>query len=615
VSAKSFIVNFLSALWRGADGVRKVLHLVLLLFVFVAFISAISGAPPSIPRTAALVIQPDGYLVEQLEGDPLERAISRSLGEERPETLVQDVVDSLAYAKDDDRIQVVYLELSNMLGGGLSKTRRIAAAIDDFKTSGKPVIASADFFTQQSYYIAAHADEVYLNPEGILFMKGYGAFRNYFKDAIDMLRIDWNVFRVGTHKSYVEPYTRMNMSDADREQTLNLIDQLWSLYLDDVAKARHLDPQEVRDFADDYLQNARDAGGDLAVATKEHGLVDDLLTRRQVRDVLIDYVGEDPDKPDTFQSAGMYDYLDQMRLMAGGTVKDKNVAIIVASGEILFGEQPPGSIGGDSTAALLRRALNDDSVKAVVLRVDSPGGSSFASEVIEDEVQALRDAGKPVVASMSSVAASGGYLISMGADKIIASPATITGSIGVFGMLPTYQRTLAAIGVATDGVGSTPWSGALRPDRAMSDDAKQLFQLVIEDNYDNFISQVAESRHMDKADVDAIAQGQVWTGADAVQNGLVDELGDLDDAIAAAASLAGLKTYGTKHIQHELSATERLLLDIVSSDSGIGIDAASLLGHGSVLDNLLRDIGGKANAMLRFNDPKGVYAHCFCTIR
>ena len=615
MNAKNFVVNFLSALWRGADGLRKVLHLILLLCVFAIFLGVLSGAPHAIPKTAALIVQPDGYLVDQLEGDPLERAISRAMGEERPETLVQDVVDALGYAKDDDRIQVVYLDLSDMLGGGLSKVRRIAAAIDDFRTSGKPVIASADFFSQQSYYLAAHADEVYMNPDGILFMKGYGSFRNYFKDAIDLLRIDWNVFRVGTHKSYVEPYTRMNMSDADREQTLHLIDQLWSLYIDDVATARHLDPQQVRDFADDYLKNARVSDGNLAIAAKERGLVDDLLTGREVRDELIDRVGKDPDKPDTFRSADMYNYLDQMRLMAGSTVKDQNVAIIVASGDILFGEQPPGSIGSDSTVALLRRALNDDSVKAVVLRVDSPGGSSFASEAINDEVQALRDAGKPVVASMSSVAASGGYMISMGADKIFASPATITGSIGVFGMFPTYQRTLAALGVATDGVGSTPWTGELEPDRAMSDDAKALFQLVIENTYDQFISEVAEYRHMDKADVDAIAQGQVWTGADGVQNGLVDELGDLDDAVVAAASLAGLKTYGTKRIEPQLSPTEQFLLDVVSSDSGIAVDAASLMGHRSILEDLVHNIGAKADAMLRFNDPKGVYAHCFCTIR
>ena len=615
MSAKSVILGVLSALWRGADGLRKVLHLIVLLCIFVIFLDAISSAPQSIPEQAALVIQPDGDLVEQLEGDPLERAISRSMGDERPETLVQDIVDALDYAKDDDRIEVVYLELSDMLGGGLSKLRRIAAAIDDFKSSGKPVIANADFYSQQAYYLAAHANKVYLNPDGILFMKGYGNFRNYFKDAIDLLRIDWNVFRVGTHKSYVEPYTRMDMSPEDRETTVHLIDQLWSLYIDDVAKARKVDPQVIRDFADDYLKNARETGGDLAIAATEQGLVDDLLTRREVRDVLIDYVGEDPDKPDTYQSAGMYEYLDQMRMMAGSPVKDKNVAVIVASGDILFGDQPPGSIGGDSTAALLRRALNDDSIKAVVLRVDSPGGSSFASEVINDEVQALRDSGKPVVASMSSVAASGGYMISMGADRIYASPATITGSIGVFGMFPTYQRTLAAIGVATDGVGSTPWSGELRPDRAMSDDAKELFQLVIEDSYDDFISEVADNRHMDKAEVDRIGQGQVWTGTDAVQNGLVDELGDLDDAIAAAASLAGLKRYGTKYIEHELSATEQLLLDIVSSKGDIGFEAASLLNRRSAIDRLARNIGKTADSMLRFNDPKGVYAHCFCTIQ
>ena len=617
MSRKGSIARFLSAVWRGADGLRKVLHLVLLLFVFMVFFGAISGSvPPALPKKAALVIQPYGFLVEQLEGNPLDRAVSELAGDGKPQTLVQDIVDALEYAKDDDRIEVVYLELSNVLGAGLSKLQHVAAAIADFKSSGKKVIASADFMSQQAYYLAAHADEVYLHPEGFLLMQGFGRFRTYYKDAIDLLRIDWNVFRVGTHKSYVEPYTRMDMSDEDRESTRRLIDQMWSLYQLDVETARDFDEGTIDGFAQNYLANIEATGGDIAVAARDHGLVDELLTRTEIRDLLIDHVGENPDKEDTFNAAGMHEYLEQMRMLSGAKVKSENVAVIVAVGDILPGLQSPGKIGGDSMAALLREARNDESVRAVVLRVDSAGGSAFASEIIKDEIQAIRDAGKPVVASMGSVAASGGYLISMNADRIFASPSTITGSIGIFGMFPTYQRTLDAIGVATDGVGTTPLAGMFRPDRGMSEQAKQLFQLFIEDGYDDFISGVASSREMDKSFVDRIGQGQVWTGLDALNNGLVDELGGLDAAIASAAGLADLAEgdYGIKNIRQKLSATERLLADLLGAAARSGLDFGYWTSQPSVLREIAKQANEKTELLLRFSDPKGLYSHCLCDL-
>ncbi len=616
VAIKNSFVRFFTALWSGVDGFRKVLHLVLLLFLFVMFFGAMSGVPVSIPDTAALVIQPNGFLVEQLEGDPFDRAVAELAGDGKPQTLVQDIVDALAFAKDDDRIELVYLELSGFLGAGLSKLQHVAEAIEDFKSSGKLVIANADFLSQHSYYLAAHADEVYLHPHGLLIIRGYGRYRNYFKDAIDMLRLDWNIFRVGTHKSFVEPFTRMDMSDEDRETTSRLIDQLWSLFQVDIETARALEDGAIASFTSDYLDNVRATGGDLATAARDHGLVDELLTRTEIRDLLIDHVGEDAENPDTFSAAGMYDYLAQMRMMSNGKVKAENVAVIVAAGEILFGSQPPGTIGADSTAALLRRARNDDSVKAVVLRVDSPGGSVFASEIIMDEITALRTAGKPVVASMSSVAASGGYAISMVADRVIASPSTITGSIGVFGMFPTYQRTLGAIGIATDGVGATPWSGEFRPDRAMSEHAKQLFQLVIDDGYDDFISDVAANREMEKSDVDKIGQGQVWTGMDALSHGLIDELGGLEDAIESAASLASLdsEAYGIKNIEHELSPSEQLVVDLLGMTARTGIDLSHWAGRPSALEEIAETVTDKAGALLRFNDPQGVYSHCLCDL-
>jgi len=617
VSNRSLLVRFFSAIWGGVDGVRKVLHLVLLLFVFMLFFGAMQDSPLTLPDRAVLVIQPYGFLVEQIEGDPFDRALAELAGDGKPQMLVQDIVDALNYAKDDDRIEVVYLELSSLLGAGLSKLQHLSTSIEDFKTSGKPVIASADFMSQQGYYLAAHADEVYLHPDGMLFLQGYGRFRNYYKDAIDLLRIDWNVFRVGTHKSFVEPYTRMDMSDEDRETTLRLIEQLWSLYQVDVETARELDTGTIEDFTDNFTEIVEEAGGDLATAAAQYGLVDDLLRRTEIRELLIDYVGPDPDNPDTYEAANMYDYLAQMRLLSGDKVRSQNVAVIVAAGDILFGSQPPGTIGGDSTAELLRQARNDDSVEAVVLRVDSSGGSAFASEIIMDEIIALQEAGKPVVASMSSVAASGGYVISMYADRVFASPSTITGSIGIFGMFPTYQRTLGAVGIVTDGVGSTPLSGELRPDRAMSDQAKQLFQMVINDGYQDFIGSVADSRGMEIEAVDAIGQGQVWTGMDALNNGLVDELGGLDDAIAAAAELAEIsdEDFGIKTIEQELSPTEQMLIDLIGTVASMGVDVSGWAGQRSLVDDIKDSVAEKTGTMLRFNDPKGVYSHCFCDIR
>jgi protease-4 len=613
---KKIIGKVFSAVWVGANGVRKVLHLLLLLFIFLLFFDATSEPPQLIPRHAALVIQPVGFLAEQYDGHPFDRAVAEMLGDGKPQTLVQDIVDALEFAKNDDRIEVVYLELNRLFGAGLSKLQRVGAAIEDFRSSGKTVLASADFMSQQGYYLAAHADEVYMHPDGLLFFRGYGRFITYFKDAIDLLRIDWNIFRVGTHKSFVEPYTRMDMSEEDRETNLRLVDQLWQQYRLDIVAARDLEEGAIDTFASDYLEIVKAAGGDAAMAARDYGLIDELLTRIEIRDVLIGYVGEDPDEPDTFNATGMYEYLAQMRMLAGSKARDENIAVVVAAGEIRFGSQPPGTIGGDSTAALLRRARNDDSVKAVVFRIDSPGGSAFAAELIRDEVVALRQSGKPVVASMGSVAASGGYSIAMDADHVVASPATITGSIGVFGMFPTYQRTLGTIGISTDGIGSTPFSGELRPDREMSEHAKELFQLLIEDTYDDFISGVADSRAMDKGAVDEVAQGKVWTGVDAMGHGLVDQLGGFEDALLVAADLAELEEghYGLKNIEQKMSPGQQLLVDIIGAAAKTGLDLSGWVREPSALEELAGSIAEKTKSMLRFNDPKGIYSHCFCDI-
>lgn len=616
MSKRNIFVRLISGFWHGLDGVRKVLHLVLLVILFLVFFGALSDTPPILPKRAALVIQPSGPLVEQLDGNPYDRAVAQLLGGASPQTLVQDVVDALAFAKDDDRISMVHLELSGLGGGGLSKLRRIGSAIDDFKSSGKPVVASADFFSQTSYYLAAHADELYMHPEGIVFIQGYGVYRSYYKEVIDTLLLDWNVFRVGTHKSFVEPYTRMDMSPEDRESMTLLLDQLWGLYQTDVELARGMEEGALNDFIQNLVERAVVEGGDMGVAAREAGIVDDLLGRVELRNLLKGYAGEDSDDSTTYEAVYASDYLGQIRLLDGTDIRDENIAVVVAAGNILYGTQAAGSIGGESTATLLRSALTDESVKAVVLRVDSPGGSVFASEVIAEEIKALQAAGKPVVASMGSVAASAGYWISVVTDKVVASPATVTGSIGVLGMFPTYQRTLAEIGIATDGVGTTPWAGQLRPDREMSDDMKQFFQLMINDTYDDFISGVAELRSMDKEAVDRVAQGQVWTGADALEYGLIDQLGTYEDAIKVAAELGGLNEgeYGRKLIEVSLSATEQMLLDFFSLSKSAGIDIQKFVAKPGALKSFANALEKLLAESAQFNDPKGLYSHCFCVI-
>ncbi len=612
--SSNVFVRILRAIWRGLDSVRKVVHLFLMLFVLMIFVGSLSGGAPSIPGSAVLSLQPSGALVEELAGDAFDRALAELMDNGTPQTLVSDLVDALAYAKTDDRIKGVHLNLASFGGGSLPKLEIVADAIRDFQESGKPVIATADFYSQGSYYLAAHADELYMNPEGIIFMMGYGAYRPYFSEAIENLMIDWNIFRVGSYKSAVEPFMRMDMSDESREATGSIVSQLWDGYLLDVESARGLEAGTVRDMVDNLAELSAENNGDISQVVLDLGLVDELKTRTEVRERLIELAGPDREVEDTFSSVDSGTYLSQMRMLKPAEQKDDNVAVVIASGTIMDGSQPPGQIGGDSTSELLRRALRDESVKAVVLRVDSGGGSKFASEVISDSVSALIDAGKPVVASMSGVAASGGYWIAAKTDRIVASPMTITGSIGIFGMLPTYQRTAAYLGINVDGVGTTPLAGQLRSDRAMSDEAKQLYQSFINDGYDDFLEQVASGRDMTTEAVNEVGQGRIWTGLDALNHGLVDELGNLDDAIAAAAEAAGLEdgSYGSFVVKTELSPTEQLLVDMLGGAKMLGLDPAVFVDKPGTLEKLALQFEAMVDPLMKFDDPMGIYAYCFC---
>jgi protease-4 len=602
---------FFALVWRMLEGVRKVLHLILLLVIFGFLLAALHTSVPTVPKTAALVIAPEGELVEQLSSDPLRRAFGQASGGPAPETLLRDVIDAIEAAKSDERIKLIVLDLGNLETSGLSKLQEIGAALRDFKGTGKRVVVAADSLDQTQYYLAAQAGEVYLDPLGLVYVDGFSYYRMFLKDAIDKLDVDVNVFRAGTFKSYTDQFSRSDMAPSEREESSVWLQALWNSYSQDVTRARSLAPTALNEYVADAPAALAAVNGDAAKLAMQRGLVTALKSRRQLADDLKSIVGEDPDSH-SFNSVGMSQYLSSVRSKLLKSKSDAKVGIVVAAGEILDGHQPPGKIGGESTADLLRQARYDKAVKAVVLRVDSPGGSMFASELILREVQALRKAGKPVVVSMSTYAASGGYYISAAANQIFASPTTLTGSIGVFSVVPTFQRTLEKIGVKVDGLGTTPLAGALRLDRPLDDASRRILQSSVDHAYDEFLHRVGEGRKKSVEDVDKIAQGRVWAGVDAKRIGLVDYLGGLKDATDAAAKLAELgSNYDVDYIEPELSLREELLMQLRSEMARAGRMAGWFAPEDSI-ERALDPIVERAREIAELNDPRGLYAYCWC---
>ena len=612
MSVGSALVGFFGLVWRILERIRRVLHLVLLLVIFGFVLAALHTSIPIVPRSAALVIAPEGEIVEQLSSDPVRRALGEASGGPAPETLLRDVTDAIAAAKSDSRIKLIVLDLGSLNASGLSKLQEIGAALRDFRAAGKRVVAAADSMDQTQYYLAAQAGEVYLDPMGLVYLDGFSYYRMFLKDAIEKLNVDVNVFRAGTFKSYTDEFSRSDMAPSEREETSVWLEALWNAYQQDVTRARSLPAGSLNEFVADEPAALAAVSGDAAKLALQRGLVTALKSRRQMADELKVLVGEDEDTH-SFNSIGMSQYLTSIRSKHVLKSKsDSKVGIVVAAGEILDGHQPPGTIGGESTADLLREARYDNAVKAVVLRVDSPGGSMFASEQILREVQTLRKAGKPVVVSMSTYAASGGYYISAAANQIFASPTTLTGSIGVFSVVPTFQRTLEKLGVKVDGLGTTPLAGDMRQDRPLTAASRQILQSSVDHAYAEFLRRVGDGRKKPVEDVDKIAQGRVWAGVDAQRIGLVDHLGGLKDAIDAAAKLAELGTdYDIDYIEPELSLREELLMQLRSETLRIA-QIAGLIPPRTDIEQVLDPVLEQARAIAKLNDPRGLYAYCWC---
>lgn len=605
----NFFVRFVRFCWNALTFARVATFNLLFLFLVIIVLIALSSSSPlpHVPEKAALVLAPEGFIVEELAGDAVERAIAELTGDAEPETLVADVLRAIDEATDDERIAVIHLALDPFAGAGPSTLHRITAALRTFRAAGKTVVASASSYGNGAYLLAASADEVLLHPQGMVFPDGYSSYRQYYRDGLDRLGVDVNVFKVGTYKSAVEPYLRDDMSPEAKEANLAWMGDLWSAWLEEVAAARGLEQAELVSIIDTFPARLQAAGGDLAEAALEARLVDRLTHPDEVRARLIELVGTASDDENTYAQVSFEDYLAAV----GEPDESKNtIGIVVASGTILDGSHPPGTIGGDSTAELIRTAREDESVKAVVLRVDSPGGSAFASEVIRRELELTRNAGKPVVVSMGDVAASGGYWISTSADAIVAHPTTITGSIGIFGIFPTIQKPLAKyLGVHVDGVGTTPWSGALRIDRELDPVAMApALQAMIESGYRDFLERVAKARGKSPEEIDPIAQGRVWSGTDAFDLGLVDRLGDLDDAMSIAAEKAELgDDWSSRVIQPELDWTDQLIADFMST-------AARIVGPQQLRPTLLRRFESATREVEALLTGGRVQAHCLCGV-
>ncbi|TRX56852.1 signal peptide peptidase SppA [Thalassomonas sp. M1454] len=612
----SIIKRVFKKLWMLINTTRKlILNLIFFVILFAVFGAIFDDSDKIVvPSNTALILDLKGDIVEQKKQvDPADALMSEALGkeEENPEILLADIKEVLATAKDDKRISTLVIYPQNLRRAGLTHLQEIAASINEFKESGKEVIAYGDYFTQDQYYLAAHADKVWLNPEGAVILEGYGRYRTYYKAALDKLNITQHIFKVGTYKSAIEPYIRDDMSEPAKEANRAWLSSLWNSYKYDIAQARNLTTDDFDETAAGLLEKIKLADGSFGQYAKAAGLIDELRTREDIRLDMISKVGK-AEKGSHYNQIHFKDYVKATKnpYPMVNPLTDK-VAVIVAKGAILNGHQKPGTVGGDSTALLLRKARLNDKVKAVVLRVDSPGGSAYASEIIRQEVELIKAAGKPVIASMGQYAASGGYWISASANEIWASPNTITGSIGIFGMFMTFEKALDKLGIHTDGVGTTDLAG-LGVTRPLNEDIGHIIQASINRGYKNFITLVAENRNMSPEDVDKIAQGRVWTGAKGQEIGLVDKLGGLDDAIAAAADRAGLKMYDTLLIEQEVSAKDLFLRNLLDQAKAF-IPADTLnqsTAYNPALQQMIADLVNEYEKINQLNDPRGIYSVC-----
>ncbi|RUO25650.1 signal peptide peptidase SppA [Aliidiomarina minuta] len=613
-----FLRKILSAIWRVINAFRKVvLNIVFFLILFMVLAVLMSSEDiVEVPQDGLLVLNPSGILVEQETYiSPADLFFQQAFNSqpEIPEVNIYELIGSIDSAAEDERIGGLVLDLRNLRGGGLSKLKLVGEHLDAFRQSGKPVIAVGDYYSQNQYYLASHADTIYMNPLGAVSLDGFHYNQMYFKSMLEKLKVNQHIFRVGSYKSAVEPFMLDSMSEEAREANEAWLNELWTQYLNGVQNNRDLAPEVTSGLIEDYLALYQRAGNNQAEMAKQAGLVDELKVRNEMRNELINLAGYDNDK-ETYRHITYQDYLrtlDSEKQMSPKTKShDNQIAIIVGRGPILDGHRRAGEIGGDSMAEELRKARLNDDVKAVVVRIDSPGGSAFASEIIRQEILHLREAGKPVIASMSSTAASGGYWIAAGADEIIASPSTITGSIGVFGLFVTLEDSLAELGIYSDGVSTTELP-SLDLTQQLDPAAEYLLQSSVEDIYQKFLQLVGDARNMSVEDVHEIAQGRVWTGQAALDNGLVDALGEVNLAIQAAATMAELEegSFSVHWPKQSLSPGEQFMKELFGTASA-WLPSREVHTPSGLAEQALLQLWQDVQILNQFNDPDGTYIRC-----
>lgn len=599
---------------QGVVGLALVLLLVGLFANASSFMAGGTGAVAHVPSDAALLINPNGVLVEEAEpSDPFEVALQQAYGAEEPSQIeVGEIARAIRNAATDNRIKGIVLDLGHLYIPEISasKAHYLAAALDDFKKSGKKIFSIGDYYSQEQYLLAARADEIYLHDKGSVVFVGYAAYDGYVKSFLEKILVTPHVFRVGAFKAAVEPFLRDDMSAEAKEANLAFLGSMWAAYKTSVEKARGLETGSIDRFSNDFNTVLRESAGDLAQAALKSGLVDKLANRIEQKKAMVDAFGETDDDIG-YTNVELSTYLAAIGPEKDG--KDPNVAIVTAAGTIVDGEAAPGvAAGGDTVAANLKTALEDDNVKAVVLRIDSPGGSAFASEIIRDGVLELKAAGKPVVVSMGSLAASGGYWIAAPGDEIWASPTTVTGSIGIFAFFPTFERAAEYWGVNVDGVGTTALSSIYAAGVGpLEENIADIFQQSVEAGYREFLGVVAEGRQVDEAYVDSVGQGRVWIGEQAKGLKLVDNLGDIDEAVAAAAKRANLDAYDRVEIRETVTPFEMWFGTAAARAMAlVGVEKDHARQTRSVLRKVLGAVEKKAAFFNEFNDPGAVYARC-----
>ena len=578
------------------------------LFLLLIIILIGSSTPKPLPASFALRIAPTGMLVDQRDYMDTASLLLKDNSEET-ETLVRDLVNAITAATNDKRVTSIVLELDGLQGGGVTKMEEIGQALTAFKAKNKTILAVGDNYSQDQYYLASFANEIYLHPMGEVQLTGFGRYITYYKTALEKLGVNVHVFRSGKYKDFVEPFLRDSMSDESREHNSLWLNELWAQYTNHVEEQRKLPAGSLNQLINHLDTKLAEVEGDSAKLALNEKLVDKLLSRTELDELLIEKFGKS-DEGDYYNAVGVHSYLAEIN-----SHKDKKpdqVGLIVASGTIEDGNQPEGSIGSESFVELLRSVSDDESIKALVIRIDSGGGSAFASEIIRSEIDAVRAKDIPVFISMGSVAASGGYWMATAGDEIWAMPTTITGSIGVFGAFPTLENTLQKLGLNSDGISTTELGGAPSLERPLAPRMYNVIQLGVEHTYQSFLQLVAESRKKEVSEINEIAQGHVWTGRKAQELGLVDHLGSLNQVIAAAAARANLKDYSVQLVTQKLSPKEEFIRKLAGEDAKALIPK-TLVKTFTDLQAVQQQISPLLKPLLalqKMTDPQGIYASC-----